>query len=88
MVVALFPAPMSPRSPVRRLIERMLPWYDPTLEQLRDRRTEAVRRRAIAQRIRVERVISQYHEADERARGHTQKIIDQYRLADDDRRER
>ncbi len=54
------------RNPVRDLIEFFLPWFDPAKERRRDAVTEAIRRRSISERIRAERVIAQYHQADER----------------------
>lgn len=42
--------------PIRRLIERILPWYDPEEEARRDARTEAIRRRSIAARITLEQL--------------------------------
>lgn len=38
----------------RRLVERMLPWYDPDDTRRRNERTERVRQRAIASRLRAE----------------------------------
>jgi len=43
-----------PNNPFHRLVERWLPWYDPELEARRDARTEAIRLRSIAIRIRIE----------------------------------
>jgi hypothetical protein len=82
---APFQAPMSVRSSARRLVEQLLPWYDPAAETIRNVKTEAVRQRAIRQRVHVERVIDQYREADDRARVHAETIIRHYRRADDDR---
>lgn len=42
------------RDAFRRTVERLLPWFDPELEAERNRRTEEIRQRSIAARIRVE----------------------------------
>lgn len=73
---------------MRRLVERILPWYDPLREAAHNRLTEAVRQRAIAERIRVERVIAEYEVAEARARRDVSRVVDAYRAADDDRRGR
>lgn len=62
-----FPIPMRSRG-WRAFVERMIPWYDPEQEDAHNRETEAVRQRAIAQRIRVERVIDDYRKVEARAR--------------------
>jgi hypothetical protein len=41
------------RDPIHRLIE-MMPWYDRETERKREARTEQIRQRSIALRIRVE----------------------------------
>lgn len=53
---------------LRRAIERALPWYDVEEEARRDAHTEAIRRRSIAARIRLERL------SDE-------QLVDAYRAA-------
>ena len=53
-------------SPLRALIEHLLPWFDPARERQRNRRTEAIRLRSIHVRIRAERAIAQYRDADRR----------------------
>ena len=53
------------RNYVCALIERMLPWYDPHLEQSRNGYTRAVRLRAIKERINAERVLADYRAADQ-----------------------
>lgn len=45
-----------------RLIERILPWYDPESERRRDERTEDIRQRAISARINAENVRHSYRE--------------------------
>jgi hypothetical protein len=49
-----------------RIIMRLLPWYEPARERMRNRRTEAVRLRSINARKRAERVIDAYREADQK----------------------
>ena len=44
------------RDQFRRLIERLLPWYDVEEEARRAARTEAIRRRSIAARISIEQL--------------------------------
>lgn len=59
--------PMSDfRSQWRRLVERILPWYDRDAEDARNRRTETIRRQAIAARIEAERVREAYRVAGKR----------------------
>lgn len=48
------------RSRWHRLIEMLLPWYDPATERRRNEHTEAIRRDAIAARIKAERVREAY----------------------------
>jgi hypothetical protein len=43
-----------------RLVERLLPWFDPEAEAIRNARSEAIRKRAIAARIRSEHVRADY----------------------------
>jgi hypothetical protein len=38
----------------RRLVERLLPWFDVDAEQRRNERTEAIRQRSIAARLTIE----------------------------------
>ena len=54
--------------PLRRIIERWLPWYDPALETQRDARTEAIRVRSIKARIAAEAIQTGYREYAERLR--------------------
>lgn len=53
-------------SSIRRLIERILPWYDPEYERLRDRRTESMRQRSVKARIEAEHVRAAYLEYADR----------------------
>ena len=46
---------MTLRDRVRSIIERLLPWYDPELEERRDRRSHRIHRYSIAARQAVER---------------------------------
>lgn len=50
----------------RGSVEDHLPWYDREAERARDARTEAIRRRSIATRIRLERsgVLDDYRAQD------------------------
>jgi len=58
---------MVPSDKLRLWIARhLLGWWDEALERGRNGRTEAVRLRAIAERINVERVIAEYEDADAR----------------------
>lgn len=45
-------------SVLHRLVEKLLPWYDPVVEERRNQRTEAIRRRSIAARIGAEELTS------------------------------
>ena len=85
MLAAPFRRQMNVRSFLRRLVETFLPWYDAVAEAEHDRHTEEVRQRAIAQRIKVEKVIAEYRAADERARRNRDYLIEAYRAADDER---
>ena len=70
---------------LREWIDSMLPWYDPALERRRDRHTEAIRRRSIANRIRAERaerVIAEYRVADKVSRAAVGALIDEVRRDD------
>ncbi len=67
----------------RRLIERMLPWYSPLVERQRDRRTEAIRQRSIASRIKAERVIDDYRKAEAAAHVQGKRLIQEVRRAED-----
>jgi hypothetical protein len=53
------------RNPWHALVEWWLPWFEPEAEARRNARTEAIRRRSIASRIRAERVVDAYHNADQ-----------------------
>ena len=54
---------MVPES-VRRIVERILPWYDPELEARRDARTEGIRQRSIRARIAAEAIRDRYERFD------------------------
>lgn len=56
-------AVVAARSRWHRLVERLLPWYDPKAEEVRNARTEEVRLRAIAARIGAEKVRADYLQA-------------------------
>lgn len=71
---------------IRRAVERTLPWFDRADQDARAAKTERIRQRSIAARIRVEAVIAEYHAADLRARKNVEHVIGQYRDADDARR--
>lgn len=43
---------------VRRGVESLLPWYDPTEREARDRHTETLRKRAIRARVEWEGVVT------------------------------
>lgn len=49
---------------IRRLLERVAPWFDPAEEAARRRETERVRRRSMAARLRVEDIVARYEHAD------------------------
>ena len=59
---------MRDRSLLHRVVERLLPWFDPEAEQRRTERTEQIRLRAIAARVRSERVMEEYRLADRKVR--------------------
>ena len=46
-------------SAFRRWVEDRLPWYDREAEQEAMRRTEAIRRRSIEERVRAEALLAQ-----------------------------
>lgn len=71
---------------IRRRVEGWLPWFDRADEDRRAARTDLIRQRSIAARVRVEAVIAEYREADARARRNVEAVIGQYRAADDERR--
>lgn len=50
----------SLRSWFHRLVERLLPYYDPETERARDAKTEAITQRAIRVRIQSEKVRADY----------------------------
>ena len=52
--------PMRIPDRVRRMVERLLPWYDPTVEARRTAHSEDVHRRSIAARIEAEDVRAAY----------------------------
>ena len=64
---------------LREWIDSMLPWYEPVAEAHRDRRTEAIRQRSIASRLRAERVIAAYRAADKVSQAAGQALIDEVR---------
>lgn len=64
---------------LREWVDSMLPWYEPVAEARRDRRTEAIRQRSIASRLRVERVIDAYRAADKVSQAAGQALIDEVR---------
>lgn len=66
----------------RKLIERMLPWFDPLMERQRDRRSEAIARRSTAARMRAERVIEDYRTAEAAARVQGDRLVNEVRRAD------
>jgi hypothetical protein len=45
-----------------RFVERLLPWFDPARERVRDARTEAIRQHSILERIRAERTLASYRD--------------------------
>jgi hypothetical protein len=47
------------------LIERFLPWFDPSRERVRDDRTERIRLLSISVRKRAEQVIADYTQAEQ-----------------------
>ena len=49
---------------IRRVVERLLPWYDPELEAQRDAHTEAIRQRSIRARIAAEAIRDRYERFD------------------------
>ena len=53
---------------IRRMVERILPWYDPSYERLRNRRTEQMRQRSIRARIEAENVRAAYNSYADRLR--------------------
>ena len=70
---------MAPSNPVRRLVELLLPWFDPVRERRRDRHTEAIRLRSIASRKRAEKVIAEYRQATDAAGQAGERVIDEVR---------
>lgn len=46
-------------SAFRQWVENRLPWYDRDVEQAKERRSEAIRKRSIEARIRSEAVMAQ-----------------------------
>jgi hypothetical protein len=67
----------------REFVENILPWFDATVERSRDRRTEAIRQRSIASRIRAERVIDDYRRASKLASRAGERVIEEARRSDD-----
>ena len=54
------------RSRWHRLVESILPWYDPEQEAARDARSEAIHERGVAARINSERIRQDYAAAAKR----------------------
>ena len=46
-------------STIRRWVEDRLPWYDREAEQQAMRRTQAIRKRSIDERVRAEAILAQ-----------------------------
>jgi hypothetical protein len=67
----------------REFIEDLLPWFDAALDRQRDRRTESIRQRSIASRIRAERVIDDYRRASLLAARAGELVIKEARRTDD-----
>ena len=49
---------------IRRAVEDILPWFDRADHDRRAARTERIRLRAVGSRIRTERMMGEYHDAD------------------------
>jgi hypothetical protein len=58
---------MTWRERVRAAIERMLPWFDPAAERVRDAHTEEIRQQSIAARMHTERVRRAYRQYADKA---------------------
>jgi hypothetical protein len=63
----------------RQLLEKLLPWYNPKVERLRDARSRQVQRRSVVTRARAERIISEYRDADKVADKATEALITEVR---------
>lgn len=59
----------------RGLVERLLPWFHPTLERRRDARTDRIVARSERARARAELLIAQYRAADDLARTRAEQLI-------------
>jgi hypothetical protein len=64
---------------LRRFIEDHLPWFDAQAERQRDRRTERIRLRSIAARVRSEKVIAEYRAAERKADAAAESVIKEAR---------
>ncbi len=67
-----------PRNAWQRLVEKLLPWYDPRMEDLREVRSKRIHREAIDARISAERTVARveagglrgdYSRMDQRLKG-------------------
>jgi hypothetical protein len=63
----------------RAWFEKLLPWYQPHIERLRNARTEAISKRSVAGRARAERIIDEYRDAAETADTAAEAVIDEAR---------
>ena len=70
---------------IRAFIEDLLPWFDRAAADAHDRRTERIRLRSIARRIRNEKVIAEYQVAAAASGVAVAKLIDEVRRPDDRR---
>lgn len=59
---------VSERSWLQRVVEKLLLWYSPTVEQARDEHTEAIRQRSISVRMKAEQVREAYKLSADRTR--------------------
>lgn len=69
---------------VRRFIEDRLPWFDPKVERVRNARTERIRKRSIATRVRAERIIEEYRVGSLGRDAAGERVIDEVRRGDDE----
>jgi hypothetical protein len=77
--------PVTVRDRLRALIEDLLPWYDAAQESIRNARTEAIRQRSIASRIRSERVIAEYRAATALASRAGERVVAEARRQGNER---
>ena len=54
---------------LRRIVERLLPWYDPEDAARHNRRSRRIHLHSISVRIQAEHVIESYRRADRTIRG-------------------